>query len=272
MGKRLTKPGSYAFDRDRPWPTKAAAFPRAARYDGKTRHVVEIGSFPVWMARSPLHRFLRYEGALLSVRATAGFLSRAEASSLRFKPGFLEAVRAHLDRMRRDESTKAALSSSDVPSRKSRTSILNRSGMTMAHLVTDPARRALMQRVRRSGTPAEEEVAACCRKLGLAYRRNLRSLPGSPDLANKSRRWAIFVNGCFWHHHTSCAKATLPKRNRVFWSAKLESNRRRDAKKIRQLRAAGYRVLLLWECKVSDEPGVLRRLSYLSEARFVDTA
>jgi DNA mismatch endonuclease (patch repair protein) len=92
--------------------------------------------------------------------------------------------------------------------------------MTVPNLVTDPGRRALMQRVRRSGTPAEENVAACCRKLGLAYRRNPRSLPGSPDLANKSRLWAIFVNGCFWHHHTGCVKGTMPKRNGDFWGEK----------------------------------------------------
>ena len=144
--------------------------------------------------------------------------------------------------------------------------------MTAPNLDTDPKRRALMQRVRRTGTPAEEQVAALCRKLGLAYRRNVRSLPGSPDLANKSHRWAIFVNGCFWHHHTRCAKATIPKRNRAFWTAKPKGNRRRDAKKIRQLRAAGYRVLLLWECKIDNEVQALRRLSYLSEARVVDTA
>ncbi len=144
--------------------------------------------------------------------------------------------------------------------------------MTVPNLTTDSKRRALMQRVRRSRTPAEEKVAALCRKLGLAYRRNVRSLPGSPDLANKSRRWAIFVNGCFWHNHTGCIKATVPKSNRPFWIAKLEGNRRRAGKKIRQLRAARYRVLLLWECEVDHEAHVLRRLSYLSKAGVVDTA
>jgi len=134
------------------------------------------------------------------------------------------------------------------------------------NLPTNPARRALMQRVRRSRTPAEEKVAALCRSLGLAYRRNQRTLPGSPDLANKSRGWAIFVNGCFWHHHTDCAKATIPKTNRQFWSAKLRGNRRRDAEKIRQLRAAGYRVLLIWECEIENEMRTTLRLSKLSKA------
>lgn len=139
----------------------------------------------------------------------------------------------------------------------------------MARLQTDPERRALMQRVRRSGTPAEDRVAAKCRELRLAYRRNVKSLPGSPDLANKTRHWAVFVNGCFWHAHTGCKKATVPKRNNAFWTTKFEANRRRDAAKIRKLRAAGYRVVLIWECETSNAPLVKRRLSNLREPRIV---
>lgn len=138
----------------------------------------------------------------------------------------------------------------------------------MSHLPTDAKRRALMQRVRRSGTPAEDEVAKICRKHGLSYRRNVKTLPGSPDLANKSRRWAIFVNGCFWHGHTGCKRATVPKRNKRFWASKFETNRRRDAKKIRELRALGYRVILVWECEVFG-PDVGRRISDLREASIV---
>jgi len=138
----------------------------------------------------------------------------------------------------------------------------------VSRLPTDPQRRALMQRVRRSGTLPEDEVAKICRGLGLAYRRNVKTLPGSPDLANKSRRWAIFVNGCFWHAHTGCKKATVPKRNNPFWISKFEANRRRDAKKIRKLRELGYRVVLIWECE-TFKPGVEKRLSNLREARIV---
>lgn len=108
LGKRLIRPGKYDTDRDRSWPTKLGSFPRAARFDGATRHAVEIGQFPVWKKRLPLHEFLRHEGSPLSVRATAGFLSRAEASSLRFVPGFLEAVGSHLEHMRREAAKAAA--------------------------------------------------------------------------------------------------------------------------------------------------------------------
>jgi DNA (cytosine-5)-methyltransferase 1 len=122
LGKRLKKPGTYDTKRDHNWPTKLGSFPRAARFDGKTRYVVQIGDFPVWKKRPPLHEFLRHEGTMLSVRATAGFLSRAEASSLRFVPGFLDAVRAHLDHMRREESKRVVVGPKSP--RKTKTPVL----------------------------------------------------------------------------------------------------------------------------------------------------
>jgi DNA (cytosine-5)-methyltransferase 1 len=100
LGRRLAQPGVFDRSRDRDWALVRGAFPKAARFDGHARNVVEIGPFPVWAKREPLHRFLKFEGAALSPRATAGFLSRAEASSLRFVPGFLDAVRAHLEVVR----------------------------------------------------------------------------------------------------------------------------------------------------------------------------
>jgi DNA (cytosine-5)-methyltransferase 1 len=119
LGHRLQMPGFYDQERDREWVRSSGAFPRAARYDGKRRYIVDIGDFPVWIARSPLDRFLDYPGVPLSVRATSGFLSRAEASSLRFMPGFLNAVRGHLLRMElsmRSKEMTAAKNSKPVTS------------------------------------------------------------------------------------------------------------------------------------------------------------
>lgn len=121
----------------------------------------------------------------------------------------------------------------------------------------DPMRSEWMGRVRSAGTSAEEIVASCLRSMGLSYRRNVRSLPGTPDFANKSRRWVIFVNGCFWHHHTNCRRATIPKANTDFWATKFASNRRRDARAIWGLRRQGFRVVIVWECKIRD-PVLLR--------------
>ena len=125
-----------------------------------------------------------------------------------------------------------------------------------------------MQRVRQRGTPAERSVAQVCRELGLYYRLNVNSLPGSPDLANKTQRWAIFVNGCFWHQHRGCRKATMPKRNGDFWREKFAANRQRDAAKVRALRDAGYRVIIIWECDQLER--VRQRISKLCEPGVVE--
>lgn len=108
---------------------------------------------------------------------------------------------------------------------------------------------ARMAGIRQRGTKIETLVAAELRDLGIHYRKNVKSLAGSPDFANGSRRWAIFVNGCFWHHHTGCRKATVPKTNTEFWISKFRANRRRDAKTINELRADGYKVVVVWECQ-----------------------
>ena len=130
----------------------------------------------------------------------------------------------------------------------------------MSALETDSARSALMRRVRQRGTLAERIVAMACREVGLHYRLNVKSLPGSPDLANKNGRWAIFVNGCFWHQHRGCPKATLPKRNSAFWKEKFAANRRRDAMKIDALRSLGFSVLTIWECETADMATLSGRL------------
>jgi len=94
---------------------------------------------------------------------------------------------------------------------------------------------------------------------------NVRSLPGSPDFANKGKRWAIFVHGCFWHRHSGCHKATIPKANRQFWLTKFTDNRARDARAIRALRADKFRVIVVWECEIAKDE-LAARLSKLLES------
>lgn len=105
-----------------------------------------------------------------------------------------------------------------------------------------------MRGVRQNRTDIEDVVAIELRRRGFHYRRNVKTLPGTPDFANKSRRWAIFVNGCYWHHHTNCSRATIPKTNTPFWLEKFRANRARDARKICALRKLGYRVHVIWGC------------------------
>jgi len=98
LGSRLGTPGTYSQERDRPLPADGR-WPKAARFDGDRRSTVDIGMFPVWRDRPSLVDYLRFEGKPLSARATRGFLSRTERSTLRFVPGFKDRVQGHLDRM-----------------------------------------------------------------------------------------------------------------------------------------------------------------------------
>ncbi len=104
----------------------------------------------------------------------------------------------------------------------------------------------------------------------MGYRKNVRALRGSPDFANRSRYWAVFVHGCFWHQHPGCPRATIPTRNRAFWEAKFAANRDRDARATSALRRKGFRVVTVWECQVADAPAVKSRLSKLLKSGGVD--
>ena len=95
IGGRLAWPGSYDRSRDHSF-ADVGALPRAARFDGRRRYAVHIGSDPLGLRPPHLHSFLQYEGAPLSERATAGFLGRTAQAKLRFAPGFIAAVHAHL--------------------------------------------------------------------------------------------------------------------------------------------------------------------------------
>jgi DNA (cytosine-5)-methyltransferase 1 len=81
-----------------------APFPRAAWFDGKKRRSVDLSTWPMARQTESLEEFLNYPGQPLSLRATSGFYRRILASSLRFKPGFVRAVGAHLERMERASS------------------------------------------------------------------------------------------------------------------------------------------------------------------------
>jgi DNA mismatch endonuclease, patch repair protein len=110
----------------------------------------------------------------------------------------------------------------------------------------------MMARIRSKNTKPEVLTRSAVQALGLRFRNHVDDLPGKPDLANKTRKWAIFVHGCFWHSHAACRLASSPKSNTGYWTEKLARNKARDADKIAALKASGFRVLVVWECAVRD--------------------
>lgn len=133
-----------------------------------------------------------------------------------------------------------------------------------AALRTDAATSARMSRIRQTGTAPELTVRRAVTTLGLRYTVNNKDLPGSPDLANRSRRWAIFVHGCYWHRHAGCHKATTPRTNTEFWLNKFSRNVERDDAARATLQREGYRVLTFWQCELDSGKKVTRRLTHLT--------
>lgn len=132
----------------------------------------------------------------------------------------------------------------------------------------DPATSERLANVRRARTKPEQQVSVVLEELGARYEQNAEQLPGSPDFADESRRWALFVHGCYWHHHRGCSRATIPTNNREFWIAKFADNRRRDRRKADALRRAGFRVTTVWECEVhQSRERVRRRIARLLAGR-----
>jgi len=145
--------------------------------------------------------------------------------------------------------------------------VLNPKAVICVGDIVNPITRSrMMAAVGQKDTRAELKVRGILHGLGIRYRVQNRDLPGSPDIANRSSSWAIFVNGCFWHGHKNCTKtksttgSRVPKTRSEFWFDKLVANRSRDAKRCRELRRMGYRVLILWECDLFKIEEVAERL------------
>jgi DNA mismatch endonuclease (patch repair protein) len=122
-------------------------------------------------------------------------------------------------------------------------------------------RSALMSSVRGKNTKPERILRMRLHAAGYRYRLHVRKLPGSPDLVFPSRKKIIFVHGCFWHLHARCNQGGAPKSNLRYWRPKLEENRCRDLRNARNLRLAGWRVLIVWGCALRSVKKINQTLS-----------
>ena len=111
-------------------------------------------------------------------------------------------------------------------------------------------RSAVMRRVKGRDTGPERAVRRILRAAGIGYRLGGQGLPGRPDVVMKGRRTALFVHGCFWHGHDCPRGGRKPKANADYWLAKIARNRARDERAVADLAAAGWRVLIVWECEM----------------------
>ena len=124
--------------------------------------------------------------------------------------------------------------------------------------VTDrltPTRRSKnMAAIRSKDTLPELTVRRWLHRQGFRYRLHRAGLPGRPDLVFSGQKKVIFVHGCFWHQHpiAECRDSRRPKSRLEYWEQKLSLNVARDARNQVQLEAAGWKVLVVWECETKD--------------------
>lgn len=107
-----------------------------------------------------------------------------------------------------------------------------------------------MSMIKSKNTKPEEIVRKYLFSKGLRYRKNVKTLPGKPDIVLRKYNTIVFVNGCFWHGHENCKYFVMPKSNIEFWSKKISNNVERDKKNYRALTDAGWNVLTIWECEL----------------------
>lgn len=96
---------------------------------------------------------------------------------------------------------------------------------------------------------------------GVRYRLHARDVLGCPDIVVRKRGVAIFVDGDFWHgnaHHRRGLKGLedLFPTNTEFWVGKIHRTMERDREVTARLKAAGWKVVRLWEEDVLKAPAL----------------
>ena len=129
-----------------------------------------------------------------------------------------------------------------------------------------------MSRVKGKNTKPELHVRSLLHRAGFRFRLSSKEVQGKPDIVLPKYKAVILVHGCFWHGH-DCYRFSWPKSNRGFWKKKIEGNRERDARYIKELNKAGWRVCIVWECalrgkcKWGDQQISLFFIKWLSSSR-----
>ena len=109
-----------------------------------------------------------------------------------------------------------------------------------------------MSHIRSENSKPEELVRKYLFSKGFRYRKNVKTLPGCPDIVLPKYKTVIFVNGCFWHKH-DCPRFVWPSSNEDYWRPKIMGNIERDKRNIAELQQLGWTVLTVWECELKKK-------------------
>ena len=120
----------------------------------------------------------------------------------------------------------------------------------MADNHTKEIRSMNMSHIRSTNSKPEEIVRKYLFSKGFRYRKNVKKLPGCPDIVLPKDRTVVFVNGCFWHKH-DCPRFVWPSSNQEYWRPKILRNVERDQMNHQELESLGWKVIVVWECELN---------------------
>jgi DNA mismatch endonuclease (patch repair protein) len=86
--------------------------------------------------------------------------------------------------------------------------------------------------------------------LGYRYRKNNRTVFGTPDLTFKKLKIAIFVDSEFFHGKDWETQKDRVKTNTEFWQKKIERNRQRDVEVNNYLESQNWKVIRFWSHEI----------------------
>ncbi len=102
-----------------------------------------------------------------------------------------------------------------------------------------------MKAVKNKDSIIESAVSKYLWAAGFRFRKNIRYLPGCPDISIKKYKFVLFVDSCFWHGcKEHCSK---PKSNAEYWNKKIKRNMERDEEITRYYINSGWTIQRLWE-------------------------
>jgi len=116
----------------------------------------------------------------------------------------------------------------------------------MSDIMKKEQRSKIMRAIKSKNTTVEVLLAKTLWHKGYRYRKNDRTIFGTPDLTFKKYRIAVFVDGEFFHGYNWEAKKLKLKDNREYWISKIERNMDRDRRVNEYLIAKGWTVIRFW--------------------------
>ena len=131
-----------------------------------------------------------------------------------------------------------------------------------------PAKSEAVRKAMQGNTKKDTSIEIILRralfKRGVRYRKNVKSILGTPDIVIKKYRLLVFCDGDFWHGKDF----RRVKTHEYYWNEKIKRNRERDLEYTIRLRDDGWTVLRFWESDIrKDLDGCVQQILDVLEKR-----